>query len=169
MAHGVRINGTAYGISGGKTLINGTAYGISGGKTRIGGTAYSISFAGVLVPVHVSLTYPADENTRSYLEYSDGSRTRQVSSAAELLLAPGTVVSVWGKRLSNNIMNRSYIRVKLNGEVVGDRTETTNVFERIYDYTVPDDADLADVNIELYNGTALGYGRTDYITINENR
>ena len=44
MAHKALINGTAYGISGGKTLVGGTAYKINKGKTLVSGTAYSISF-----------------------------------------------------------------------------------------------------------------------------
>ena len=38
------IDGTAYDISGGKTLVNGTAYSVKNGKVLIGGTAYDISF-----------------------------------------------------------------------------------------------------------------------------
>ena len=45
MAHKTKINGTAYGIAGGKTKVGGTAYEISGGRTRINGTAYDIPFA----------------------------------------------------------------------------------------------------------------------------
>ena len=44
MAHGTRINGTSYGITGGKCLVGGTAYSIKKGKVLIGGTAYDISF-----------------------------------------------------------------------------------------------------------------------------
>ena len=44
MAHGTKINGTAYGITGGKCLVGGTAYGIKKGRTLIGGTGYDITF-----------------------------------------------------------------------------------------------------------------------------
>ena len=44
MAHGTRINGTAYGITGGKCLVGGTEYAIKKGRTLIGGTGYDISF-----------------------------------------------------------------------------------------------------------------------------
>ena len=44
MAHGTRINGTAYGITGGKCLVNGTVYGIKKGRTLVGGTGHDISF-----------------------------------------------------------------------------------------------------------------------------
>lgn len=44
MAHGTRINGTAYGITGGKCLVGGTTYSIKKGRTLIGGTGYDIAF-----------------------------------------------------------------------------------------------------------------------------
>lgn len=44
MAHGTRVNGTAYGITGGKCLVGGTGYKIKKGRTLIGGTGYDIAF-----------------------------------------------------------------------------------------------------------------------------
>ena len=44
MAHGTLINGTAYGITGGKCLVGGTEYSIKKGRTLIGGTGYDIAF-----------------------------------------------------------------------------------------------------------------------------
>lgn len=44
MAHGTRINGTSYGITGGKCMVGGTAYSIQKGRALIGGTGYDISF-----------------------------------------------------------------------------------------------------------------------------
>ena len=45
MAHGVRIDGTAYSVSGGKTRVDGTFYGVSRGRTRVDGTGRDITFA----------------------------------------------------------------------------------------------------------------------------
>ena len=45
MPHGTSINGTAYGITGGKCLVNGTVYGIKKGRTLVGGTGYDITFS----------------------------------------------------------------------------------------------------------------------------
>lgn len=53
MAHKTLINGTQYGIKGGKTLISGTSYSVKNGKTLIGGTEYDISFS--LPPAVVNL------------------------------------------------------------------------------------------------------------------
>lgn len=44
MAHGTRINGTSYGVTGGKCLVGGTAYDIKKGRTLVGGTGYDIAF-----------------------------------------------------------------------------------------------------------------------------
>lgn len=44
MAHGTRINGTSYGITGGKCLVGGTGYKIKKGRTLIAGTGYDIAF-----------------------------------------------------------------------------------------------------------------------------
>ena len=49
MAHGTRVNNTAYGIAGGKCLVNGTSYSIQGGKTLVNGTSYSIQGGKTLV------------------------------------------------------------------------------------------------------------------------
>ena len=45
MAHGTKVNGSAYGITGGKCLVDGTEYAIKKGRTLIGGTGYDINFA----------------------------------------------------------------------------------------------------------------------------
>lgn len=44
MAHGTRINGTSYGVTGGKCLVGGTGYKIKKGRTLMGGTGYDIAF-----------------------------------------------------------------------------------------------------------------------------
>ena len=47
MAHKTRVNGTNYGISGGKCLVNGTSYDIKKGRTLVDGTGYDIVFSSV--------------------------------------------------------------------------------------------------------------------------
>lgn len=44
MAHKVRINGTVYEITGGRTRVSGATYNISKGLTRVNGTACGIEF-----------------------------------------------------------------------------------------------------------------------------
>lgn len=44
MAHKVLVNGTGYGVAGGKTRVNGTNYSIKSGRTLVGGTGYGIRF-----------------------------------------------------------------------------------------------------------------------------
>lgn len=44
MAHGTKINGTSYGVTGGKCLVGGTEYSVQKGRTLVGGTGYNIQF-----------------------------------------------------------------------------------------------------------------------------
>lgn len=44
MQHGIRKNGTVYGVAGGKLLADGTVFDVAGGRTRIHGTGYGIPF-----------------------------------------------------------------------------------------------------------------------------
>lgn len=44
MAHVTLVGGTAYNITGGKSMVDGTGYSIQGGKTLVGGTGYDIKF-----------------------------------------------------------------------------------------------------------------------------
>ena len=46
MPHGTRINGTAYGITGGICMVNGTAYDIKKGRTMVNGTIKEITISG---------------------------------------------------------------------------------------------------------------------------
>ena len=65
MAHGTRVNNTAYGIDGGKCLVNGTSYSIQGGKTLVNGTGYDITFF---------------DGYKIVVTHSDGNRLQDVSS-----------------------------------------------------------------------------------------
>ena len=69
MAHKTLINGTAYGIDGGKTLVSGTSYKVTNGKVLINGTAYDISF--VLPPSALDLWSGAN-SVISCITYADG-------------------------------------------------------------------------------------------------
>ena len=61
MAHGTMINGTSYGITGGKCLVGGTVYKIEKGTTLVNGTKREIVF---MKETTVSVE-------RSVLSYSD--------------------------------------------------------------------------------------------------
>ena len=68
MAHGVKINGTNYGISGGKVMVNGTNYEISKGRTLVGGTGYDIAFAPDMYTFSLkSQTIPVSANSWYWL------------------------------------------------------------------------------------------------------
>lgn len=57
MSHRAMIDGTAYEVTGGKTLVDGTVYSIKGGKTMVDGTVYGIDFGSAEVPVSFDGTH----------------------------------------------------------------------------------------------------------------
>lgn len=63
MAHKTRINGTNYGIKGGKCRVNGTNYSIKKGRTLIGGTGYNITFGTPLSALAVGTIVYIKEGT----------------------------------------------------------------------------------------------------------
>ena len=169
MAHGVRIAGTAYGVSGGKTRVGGTEYSISGGKTRVGGTGYDISFVKEPVPVHVTAEEPPSVpgyGLSDVLSYVYISGMGNIKTSTELLLDPGTVVVVCGRSVTAGT-KRSLRGVKLNGEEVGI-VAYEKYFYNLYEYIVPDDANLIDVDIILSNYYSTS-GGVYYTQINEHR
>ena len=75
MAHKVKISGTDYSISGGKTLINGTAYSIKNGKTLVEGTAHSISFNDTWEKWNINKVYAQQKVTQETWEtYTHGAK-----------------------------------------------------------------------------------------------
>ena len=44
MAHGTKLAGTDYAVTGGQCRVDGVGYAVTGGKTRVAGTAYDIPF-----------------------------------------------------------------------------------------------------------------------------
>ena len=62
MAHGGMINGTSYGITGGKAMLNGTVYGVDSGQAMSGGTVYPISF-GEMCTLSLVHTFKKDSSS----------------------------------------------------------------------------------------------------------
>ena len=62
MAHKTRVNGTNYGITGGKCRVNGTNYSIKKGRTLIGRTGYDILFTKKLGNMAVGESVYLNEN-----------------------------------------------------------------------------------------------------------
>lgn len=57
MAHGTRINGTSYGVTGGRCMVNGTAYSIKKGRTMVNGTVKEILFTGKKYQLNITGIY----------------------------------------------------------------------------------------------------------------
>lgn len=117
-SHQALVNGTAYNITGGRTLIGGTGYGISKGMTLVGGTGYDIVFGaaekalssitpGNIVKLNESGSpvefYVA---THNYEKALNGNRTLLVRKDC-------TATGVWHS-LANNAYANSTINMQLN-------------------------------------------------------
>ena len=92
MAHKTRINGTNYGIKGGKCRVNGTNYSIKKGRTLVGGTGYNISFT---IPLSITGNgtfkhkYSIKTNTVAFVTVNGNA----YSSAATVNVAAGTTIT----------------------------------------------------------------------------
>lgn len=90
MAHGTRVNGASYGITGGKCRVNGTVYDIKKGRTLIGGTGYDITFG---LPTIVHITKKITE----YFEKWNTTEYRYVTiNGGERLGDADTVINISG-------------------------------------------------------------------------
>lgn len=119
MAHGTKINGTSYGITGGKCLVGGTAYDIKKGRTLVGGTGYDIAFGTPLsdyaegdivyinengVPIEF---YVAKHNYESALN-GDGRVLMVRKSGHSLRMWNTTDVNEWGESSLLSWLNGTY-------------------------------------------------------------
>lgn len=135
MAHKTLINGTQYGIKGGKTLISGTSYSVKNGKTLINGTAYDIKFS--IEPGTIDIGTASDSVDVTCIAYgngyyvagintvsNDGSLTINTAAVA-ITTDPSsdwTIVPLWqnngsnSKALVNDIIfaNNTWVAVGVN-------------------------------------------------------
>ena len=121
MAHKTRVNGTNYGITGGKCMINGTNYSIKKGRTLIGGTGYDISFRNTAklssLPVGTSVYANVNGVPYEFIIVHQGkpSSAYYGSNMGAWLLMKNTYSKVsWNSSSSNNY-GSSYIKSWLNG------------------------------------------------------
>lgn len=147
MAHKTLIDGTAYGISGGKTLIDGTAFSIKGGKTLVDGTAYEVGLA-----QNAIITITGDSNYTSVV--IDGV-TYNTATTVEVPI--GTVITCVTQ-------NSNYGgSIKLNYKSVASATSGSGVQ---YEYTV-----VSDATIKFGTTDQSGYGYTlagEILIVDEN-
>ena len=117
MPHGTRINGTSYGITGGKCLVNGTVYGIKKGRTLVGGTGYDVNFAKetqVILEGNVGIMNTVEINGTYYLE--EGTYNFPIGENVDLYLYSYEGITVngsqVGQRYSENVTGKT---VRLSG------------------------------------------------------
>lgn len=90
MAHKTRINGTAYEISGGRTLVNGTGYSVESGRTLVNGTGYDIDLSN-LPPIGTSLNNMTWEEVRAVSDAGLAANYFAVGDRKEVALSNTTV------------------------------------------------------------------------------
>lgn len=138
MAHGTLINGTAYGITGGKCLVGGTAYDIKKGRTLVGGTGYGIEFG---APTRINVTKGITYYNDTYIQINEG---KKISSTKTLEFEAGENVILFARAAG---MGRAYPGIiTINGEEVG-RIEGTSYSEYELDCT----GHIVDVIVNDYN------------------
>lgn len=105
MAQKATIDGTAYQISGGKTLNAGTTYTISGGKTLIAGTGYDVILGG-LCAVTVTGTGEKPHSGSQNYRYIELPGVGVVVDAGEYSVARGSqiVCKVYANRYTAEII-----------------------------------------------------------------
>lgn len=150
MAHGTRINGTAYGITGGKCLVGGTAYDIKKGRTLVGGTGYGIEFG---APTRINVTKGIAYYNDTYIQINEG---KKISSTQTLEFEAGENVILFAHAEG---MGQAYPGIiTINGEEVG-RIEGASYSEYELDCT----GHIVDVIVNDYNLANLG-GTIDITT-----
>ena len=143
MAHGTLINGTAYGITGGKCLVGGTAYDIKKGRTLVGGTGYGIEFG---APTRINVTKGTTSYNDTYITVNGGER---ISSTQTLEFDAGETVML--SAFANGLGNAYPGIITINGREVG-RAEGEPYSEYEFDCTghivdvVINDSDFYNLN-----------------------
>ena len=121
MAHGTLINGTAYGITGGKCLVGGTAYDIKKGRTLVGGTGYDVEFVRKTI---IKVKKVASGFGTAYITVNGGNR---IYSTQTLEFEAGEPVELFAYAVGLNVSFRGIIT--LNGKVVGSFAGSTSTYE----------------------------------------
>lgn len=126
MAHGTLINGTAYGITGGKCLVGGTEYSIKKGYTLVDGTGYGIEFE---APTRITVIKAAQWYNDTYITVNGGER---ISSTKILEFEAGENVILFAYAQGFGPAFPGIITI--NGKEVG-RAEDTAYSEYEFDCT----------------------------------
>ena len=121
MAHGTLINGTAYGITGGKCLVGGTAYDIKKGRTLVGGTGYDVEFVRKTI---IKVKKVASGRGPAYITVNGGNR---ISSTQTLEFEAGEPVELFAYAAGVIITSPGIIT--LDGKVVGSVEGPNRTYE----------------------------------------
>lgn len=151
MAQKTLINGTSYGLSGGRTLVNGTGYNIPKGKTLINGTGYDIGF---LKTFYISGTGSFD----SGCGYVVINGTKYTSSFSNVPITEGTSIEIKVSVSTNESSDGDLCSIKLNGSTIYDRAV-------IYSFTPTNNCTINFTKHSTYRNWTLIYYWTADITM----
>lgn len=123
MAHGTKVNGSSYGITGGKCLVGGAEYSIKKGRTLVNGTGYDIGF---LKETNVEITGEGS-SLIIYVALND----QKYYDPASLVFDAGQPVTLFCYLESNSYSR--IITLYYNGEIVD--TGNRKRIQKEYDIT----------------------------------
>lgn len=145
MAHGTRINGTAYGVTGGKCFVAGTEYSIKKGCALVDGTGYGIEF---WEPTRINVTKETQGYNDTYIQINEGEK---ISSTQTLEFEAGENVILFARAVGVGPAYPGIIT--LNGKEVG-RAEGEGYSQYEFDCTGHIvDVVINDYDFQSFNGT----------------
>ena len=145
MAQKTMIDGTAYGISGGKSMVDGTVYSIAKGRTMVDGTGYDIPFGSSTIVVNIT---GSGSSMFCYVKINDVSYYQ----ATSLEIERGTTISLTARGTSTGA-TRS--KIYLNGKLVASASSSNPA--ATYDFTPGDDISTVDIAMESRNSGLYYY------------
>lgn len=151
MAHGTLINGTAYGVTGGKGLVRGTVYKIKKGCALVNGIRYGIEFG---APTRINVTKEIQSYNDTYIRVNGGEK---ISSTQTLEYDAGESVTLYAYAQGFGMAFPGIITI--NGKEVG-RVEDAPYSEYEFDCT----GHIVNVIIKDTNWGAVDGGRIDITT-----
>ena len=111
MAHGTKVNGSSYGITGGRCFVGGTGYNIKKGRTLVGGTGYDVLFS-MPTKVVVSGNGKHQEGPFTYtLATVSVNGAKEITSAKTYDFEAGVEESVKLKIVNESASKTGYINV----------------------------------------------------------
>lgn len=162
MAHGTRIGGTAYGITGGKCIVDGTEYSVQKGRTLVGGTGYSISLASkTAISIDGYGYYSGDPGRKVVAKVSINS-INEISTPGNYEFNAGETVIIKATILNVQASKTGYIKV--NGDTVATVTRHPFGETNTAEYSIDVSGKIVQIKLEGAFFSGGYYGNIDITT-----